>query len=259
MGSVLVLQHNLVETLGTIEGAIRGRNLSPRYIRPFLGEPVPQTIGSAAALVVMGGPMGVYEQGRYPFLGDEMRLIEDALRLNRPILGICLGSQLIAATLGGSVTKEEEKEIGWHPVHLNDKALSDRLFEGVAPSFVPFHWHGDKFDLPIGAVSLARSDLTRHQAFRYGDLVYGLLFHLEVTSELITGMIKSFADELMGEGLDGESILKQSRDLLAPLHTIGQKVFHRWADLPHTDTHQAPANAGKIVSRKAASSWCGSS
>ena len=99
MDSVWVLQHTPVETLGTIEEAIQSRGLSSRYIRPFAGEPVPQTMGQARALVVMGGPMGVYDQERYPFLRDEMRLIEDALRLDRPVLGVCLGSQLIAATL----------------------------------------------------------------------------------------------------------------------------------------------------------------
>ena len=87
MNSVWVLQHNPIETLGTIEDAIQGKGISSRYIRPFAGEPVPQTMGSAPALVVMGGPMGVYDQDRYPFLRDEMLLIEDALRLDRPILG----------------------------------------------------------------------------------------------------------------------------------------------------------------------------
>ena len=139
MDSVWVLQHNPIETLGTIEDAIQAKGLSSRYIRPFAGEPVPQTMGSAPALVVMGGPMGVYDQGRYPFLGDEMRLIEDALRLDRPILGVCLGSQLIAATLGGSVTRGRKKEIGWHPVNLTPEASPDRLFQSVASSFLPFH------------------------------------------------------------------------------------------------------------------------
>ena len=230
MNSVWVLQHNPIETLGTIEAAIQGKGISSRYIRPFAGEPVPQTMGSAPALVVMGGPMGVYDQDRYPFLRDEMLLIEDALRLDRPILGVCLGSQLIAATLGSSVTRARKKEIGWHPVHLTPEASLDRLFQGVAPSFVPYHWHGDVFDLPGGAVSLARSELTEHQAFRYGERVYGLLFHLEVTREVITGMVKSFAGELKEEDMDGETILAQATERLGPLHTIGQAVFARWAE-----------------------------
>ena len=231
MDSVWVLQHNPIETLGTIEDAIQSRGLSSRYIRPFAGEPVPQTMGSTPALVVMGGPMSVYDQERYPFLRDEMRLIEDSLRLDRPVLGICLGSQLIAATLGSSVTRGRKKEIGWHPVHLTPEASRDRLFQSVAPSFLPFHWHGDIFDLPSDAVSLASSELTEHQAFRYGERVYGLLFHLEVTREVITGMVESFADELKEEDLSSETILAQATERLGPLHIAGQAIFARWAEL----------------------------
>ena len=112
-------------------------------------------------------------------------------------------------------------------MHLTPEASLDRLFQGVAPSFVPYHWHGDVFDLPGGAVSLARSELTEHQAFRYGERVYGLLFHLEVTREVITGMVKSFAGELKEEDMDGETILAQATERLGPLHTIGQAVFAR--------------------------------
>ena len=231
MDSVWVLQHNPIETLGTIEDAIQSRGLSSRYIRPFAGEPVPQTMGSTPALVVMGGPMSVYDPERYPFLRDEMRLIEDSLRLDRPVLGICLGSQLIAATLGSSVTRGRKKEIGWHPVHLTPEASRDRLFQSVAPSFLPFHWHGDIFDLPSDAVSLASSELTEHQAFRYGERVYGLLFHLEVTREVITGMVESFADELKEEDLSSETILAQATERLGPLHIAGQAIFARWAEL----------------------------
>ncbi|MCZ6614273.1 MAG: type 1 glutamine amidotransferase [Chloroflexi bacterium] len=231
MDSVWVLQHSPIETLGTIEDTLQAEGLSSRYIRPFAGEPVPQAMDSAPALVVMGGPMGVYDQERHPFLRDEMRLIEDALRLDRPILGVCLGSQLIAVTLGSSVTRGKQKEIGWHLVHLTPEASRDRLFQSVASSFLSFHWHGDIFDLPRGAVSLARSELTEHQAFCYGERVYGLLFHLEVTREIMTGMVESFAGELEEEDLDGEAILAQATERLGPMHTIGRAVFARWAEL----------------------------
>jgi GMP synthase (glutamine-hydrolysing) len=120
--------------------------------------------------------MGVYDAPRYPFLSAEMRLIEDALRRDKAVLGVCLGSQLLAAALGAQVVKGRQKEIGWHPVNLSPDAVSDPVWYQVAPSFMALHWHGDVFNLPAGAISLASSALTEYQAFRYGRSTYGFLF-----------------------------------------------------------------------------------
>src|SRR5262249_25507763 len=147
------------------------------HVRADLGQPIPRSIGEAAGLIVMGGPMGVYEQDRYPYLTDEIRLIEDALGVGKPILGICLGSELLAAALGAEVRRATSKEIGWHRVSLTDSALEDKLLSGIDSSFMAYHWHGDEFELPVGAVALIRSDATANQAFRYGDRAYGFLFH----------------------------------------------------------------------------------
>ncbi|MBI4308419.1 MAG: type 1 glutamine amidotransferase, partial [Chloroflexi bacterium] len=118
MSTVLVLQHAAPETLGAIADALKAAGLAFRYVRTFAGEPVPQDLGDAAGLVAMGGPQSVYEQDRFPYLRDELRLIERALKAGRPILGICLGSQLLAAALGAPVTRGKQKEIGWHRVAL---------------------------------------------------------------------------------------------------------------------------------------------
>ena len=141
----------------------------------------------------MGGPMGVYEQDRYPFLRDELRLIEAALKDGRPVLGVCLGSQLLAAALGAKVVKGPGKEIGWYPVSLLAGARDDRLFGSAPDSFTPLHWHGDVFDLPAGAVALATSEKTPLQAYRYGENVYGLLFHIEPDAAIVAGMVRDFA------------------------------------------------------------------
>jgi GMP synthase (glutamine-hydrolysing) len=231
MSKVWVLQHVHCETLGTIVKALGSRGILAEYIRSFEGRPVPKEMEGASGLIVMGGPMGVYECPSYPFLSDEMRLIERALQEEKPVLGVCLGSQLLAAVLGAAVTKGKKKEIGWHPVLLKEAASADRLWRGAGRSFTAFHWHGDIFELPRGSVSLASSELTEHQAFRYRENAYGLLFHMEVTEAMIREMVKTFSDELAEAGTDGGGIIEGARNHLADLHRIGETVFGRWADL----------------------------
>jgi len=231
MSEVIVLQHVAREHLGLIEPALRAQGLAPTYVRTFLGEPVPAEPGDAAALVVMGGPMGVYEQDRYPHLRHELALIERTLRAERPVLGVCLGSQLLAAALGASVTPAPRKEIGWHPLTLTARAASDPLFAGVPASFTGFHWHGDVFTPPAGAVALASSALTSLQAFRHGAAVYGLLFHLELTAEMVAAMVDTFADDLRVEAIDRATILGPARDRLQAQEPIARGVFGRWAEL----------------------------
>jgi GMP synthase (glutamine-hydrolysing) len=234
MGKVVVVQHAACETLGTIADALEGARLEVEYVRAFAGEPIPTHLDEAVGLILMGGPMGVYEQDRYPFLVEEMRLIERALAAAKPILGVCLGSQLLAATLGARVVKGPQKEIGWFPVTLTDAARADALFAGTPSSFIAYHWHGDVFDCPSGAVSLARSALTECQAFRYGTNAYGLLFHLEVTEPLIADMVRTFAGELREAGLSGEEILRQAERHVPDLRRIGQTVFRAWTRLLKT-------------------------
>jgi GMP synthase (glutamine-hydrolysing) len=197
----------------------------------FAGEPVPEGVGDAAGVVLMGGPASVYEQDRYPFLRDELRLLEDALRHGTPILGVCLGSQLLAAALGAPVRPGAAPELGWHAVTLEDAAASDRLFTGLPRSFVAFHWHGDVFDLPAGATWLARSEQTLHQAFRYGENAYGLLFHLEVTEELVGAMLRAFPEDVHRAGADPAAVMADARRHLPALRPLAFTVFGRWADL----------------------------
>lgn len=231
MANVWVIQHIQCETLGTIADALRAGGISAECIRTFAGQPVPKEMREAAGLIIMGGPVGVYEQGRYPFLRQEIRLIEQALQEEKPILGVCLGSQLLATALGAAVTRGEKKEIGWHPVTLTKSAMTDPLWAGVEPSFIAYHWHGDVFEPPRGTVPLASSGLTACQAFRYGHNAYGFLFHMEVTEGIIKEMVKTFADELQKAGIDGREIVEKERDYLPRLQKIGGLVFQRWASL----------------------------
>ncbi len=233
MSKIWVLQHTACETLGSIADALEAEALAWQYVRVFEGMPVPAEIADAGGLIVMGGPMGVYEQDRHPHLKDELRLIEAALKTGKPVLGVCLGSQLLAAALGAAVRKGPRKEIGWYPIRLSAAASEDRLWSGAPREFMAMHWHGDVFDLPAGAVNLASSDLTPHQAFRYGTYAYGLLFHLEMTAEMIGEMAAAFGEELRQTGGDAQHLAAQSAENCPRLAAIGEIVFTRWARLVH--------------------------
>jgi GMP synthase (glutamine-hydrolysing) len=231
MPRVYAIQHIHCEPAGLIAEALTARGIAIQPVRPFAGDAIPQNMGAAAGLVVMGGPMGVYEHDQHPFLRDEIRLIQQAVRDGRPVLGVCLGSQLLAAALGAPVTKGKQKEIGWFPVTLTRDSENDALFAGAPASFTALHWHGDIFDLPRGAVSLASSALTAHQAFHFGKNAYGLLFHLEATAPLIAGMVGNFGDELREAGASSDEILARASEHLPPLQQIGRGVFDHWANL----------------------------
>ena len=230
MPEVLILQHVRPEPPGIIATALDDRDVSHRTVRIHRDDPVPDTLG-ADGLVVMGGPMGVGDVEHRPHLRAEIDLIEQALHDERPVLGVCLGSQLLAHVLGAEVRSAPEKEIGWHDVILTDAAADDPLFRGVGDPFTAFHWHGDVSALPDGAVSLARSAQTEHQAFRYGDNAYGLLCHLEGTPKTVAWMTTAFQDELAEEGLDAGAIRRAAMGHEPQLRDTARTVFGRWAEL----------------------------
>lgn len=230
-GKVIVLQHAESENLGTMEEALAACGVAFEYVRTFEGQAIPADVDGATGLIVMGGPMGVYETDRYPFLRQEMKLMEAFLKAERPILGVCLGSQLLATTLGAPVRKGRKKEIGWFEIQLNRASVQDTLWNGQHSPFVAYHWHGDIFDLPKGAVALASSDLTPVQSYRFGDRAYGILFHLEVTENHIRKMLDEFAEEIREENLSAGEILQESKSFLPPLQQVGAAVFQHWIDL----------------------------
>jgi GMP synthase (glutamine-hydrolysing) len=233
---VRVLQHVAPEGPGRIAAALEARGIAREVTRIDLGEGVPKSLDGAAALVVMGGPMGVYEADRYPHLREERRLIERALRDGIPLLGVCLGSQLLAATLGARVYPGTQKEIGWFPVGLKKDAIADPLFASAPGSFWALHWHGDVFDLPADTVSLARSDLTEHQAFRFEKNAYGILFHVEANVDHVQAMAGAFTDDLARDGIDGAALVATARDMDKDAATVANLVFggfaERVAELP---------------------------
>ncbi len=230
MPTALVLQHVAVEGPAALGDVLTQRGVELRPVRIFAGEPVPTTL-EADALIVMGGPMGVYESDRYPHLTDELRLIEATLAQKKPIIGTCLGSQLLAAALGARVYPNTRKEIGWYEVTLADAARDDRLFAKSPQRFSPVHWHGDIFDLPAGATRLASSAISPTQAYRYGDNAYGLLFHLELGRAHLDSWMTAFADELVDAGIDPASITTDADRRLAAAGVVGSGVFRGFASL----------------------------
>jgi GMP synthase (glutamine-hydrolysing) len=230
--SVLIIQHVAEEPAGGIAGAIGAAGIGMRVVRVHEGEEVPDAIGEHGGLVVMGGPMSVYEEEQYPHLRRERRLLESALGARVPLLGVCLGSQLLAAALGAEVRQGARKEIGWFPVFVEGN--EDPLFAATPRTFTALHWHGDVFDLPAGAVKLARSELTRCQAFCHGGFAYGVLFHLEVTGAQLAGMVAGFEDELAAASVLPADLLAGWDAHGATMESLGAAVFARWAALVAT-------------------------
>ncbi|MGA2383333.1 MAG: type 1 glutamine amidotransferase [Gemmatimonadales bacterium] len=179
----VVVQHVAGEGPGLIGVLARQRGLALDLRRMDLGEALPD-VGAVAALVILGGPMGAYEAVAHPHLLEEQRLLEEAVEQGLPVLGICLGSQLLAAALGARVYPGPEPEIGVFEVKLTEDGADDPLLGPAGPKFSAFHWHGDTFELPPGAVHLASTRAYRHQAFRVGDRAWGLQFHIELDQAL---------------------------------------------------------------------------
>ena len=228
---VRVIQHETGEGPGLLAVALDREGIAVEVTRVDRGEPVPADLGGAGGLVVLGGSMAVYEAGERPHLRDELRLIEAAMRAEAPVLGVCLGSQLVAAVLGARVYPGPAKEIGWLTVTSKPAAAGDRLFGPLPPRFVTLLWHGDVFDLPRGATSLASSAKTEHQAFCHGDRTYGILFHLEATSKEVQAMVGGADDELAGAGGSSDELLAETERWAASAAAIGVPFFQRWAAL----------------------------
>jgi GMP synthase (glutamine-hydrolysing) len=197
--ALLVLQHIECEGPGYIADFAAGRELQLEVIRVFDGTPIPDP-RNAEAMIVLGGPMNVFEEDRYPWLVAENAAIQAAVGENIPYLGICLGSQLLAKALGASVRRNPVEEIGFGDIRLTAEATQDPLFRGFPNVLPAFHWHEDTWELPAGGTLLASSAACPHQAFRYGR-AYGFQFHVETSPEMVSDWIKEYSDQLRNCGL----------------------------------------------------------
>jgi len=230
---VLIIQQAAHEGPGVFAPLLKESNLAADFCRPYRGEPVPDSVDGYGALIVLGGPMGLDEQERYPFLGKEIALIQQAIAEGVPLLGICLGAQLIARAAGATISKGPEKEVGWYPLRLTDAGRGDPLLAGMEEEFTVFQWHGDTFDIPDGADNLAASPLFPHQAIRVGRHAYGLQFHLEVTEEMVGEWLEVNGKELASlKGvIDGDAIATETSRAIGALNRRGKLFFSRFLDL----------------------------
>lgn len=191
-----VFQHVHFEGIGAIEPWAQARGHQIGYSRLFDGE-APPAPESFDWLIVMGGPMGVHDEAEFPWLKAEKRAVAATLKAGIPVLGICLGAQLLAEVSGGTVSRNREKEIGWFPIH-SIQSRSGRAWPwSIFPAtLTTFHWHGDTFTLPPGAIHLAASEGCEQQAFAVGEKAVGLQFHPEATPEGIAALLANCASDL---------------------------------------------------------------
>ena len=234
MARVLVFQHVAAEPLGTLDPMLRARGHRIRYVN-FHREPDARPdVSRYGALIVLGGPQ-MPDQGHiHPHLDVEMRCIEKALKRDIPVLGICLGAQLLAYTLGARVKPLAEWEIGWYEMSPTTRAAGDPLFRNLMRPHPVFQWHGYTFDIPTGGVHLARSEGCENQAFRYGSNAYALQCHLELDERLINRWLNypEYQEDLntAGRGQDAATIREQTHELIGPSVALSYEIFGQFLD-----------------------------
>jgi GMP synthase-like glutamine amidotransferase len=204
--NVHILQHVAFEGIGSIDTWLNRRNANVSYTRFYESADLPG-LSTIDLVIIMGGPMSVNDELKFPWLVEEKRFLREAIRAEIPMLGICLGAQLLASALGAEIYKNSQKEIGWFDI----TRVPNNGFQ-FPDTIKVFHWHGETFNLPQGAVQLARSVACEQQAFQYGKKIVGLQFHLETTKETIDSMIINCNRELVsGNFIQSESIIKSAK------------------------------------------------
>ncbi|NNC76978.1 MAG: type 1 glutamine amidotransferase [Woeseiaceae bacterium] len=231
---ILVFQHVPYEPLGTLDPLLKNAGFRIRYVNFGRDSAQRPELDKYEALIVLGGPMNSDQIDSYPNLVTEVEIIREALDREMSVLGICLGAQLLAKALGGSVSRNRWREIGWYDVELTDEGIADPVLCTFNHKQRVFQWHEDGIELPDGVTRLAGSPLSTVQAFRFGEHAYGFQFHLEVDASLIERWLTvpenqpTLSDE--GDRIDPEKIRTTTQKEIAALESLSERTFSRWID-----------------------------
>jgi GMP synthase-like glutamine amidotransferase len=224
--AILVLKHVACEGAGSWESYCVEQRRPLHVAELWRGDTVLRP-DDYAAILVMGGPMSVHDEDQYPFLRYEKQFLRDAMAKRVPVLGVCLGAQLLANSRGAAVRPNRVREIGFAPIAINGAGSEDPLFAGLGDQVEVFHWHGETFDTPAGGVHLASSALCTHQAFRAGPWAWGLQFHVEIIPAMVAEWLGQYAGELAscGQPAPGDWLIRQSREKAAALQSVARRLF----------------------------------
>ena len=226
MQNAIAIRHVAFEDAGSLEDVLAARGISLRYLEAGVDD-LSEAKG-ADLLIVLGGPIGVYDLPRYPFLRQEFAAIEGALRRDVPVLGICLGAQAIAAVLGSRVYPGRETEIGFGLIGLTPEGRASPLNALSESKFWVLHWHGDTFDLPSGSARLAETAITPNQAFAYGPKVLALQFHVELRPRDMEKWLIGHTVELAKAGIEPGALRAENARHGLVLERAGAKMFNDW-------------------------------
>ncbi|MGB5062149.1 MAG: glutamine amidotransferase [Candidatus Competibacter sp.] len=230
MKTVLAIRHVAFEDLDAFAPVLTERGYAVRYLEAGYDDLTTLNPSADDLLVILGGPIGVYEDDAYPFIHDELRVLRARLDAGQPTLGLCLGGQMIARALGARVYPGGRKEIGWKPLTLTEAGRESSLaaFAGGVPVL---HWHGDTFDLPEGAELLASTDLYPHQAFSWGSHALALQFHVETTARGLERWFIGHACEIgQTSGLSVPALRADTARYAADAAALGRRCFAAWLD-----------------------------
>ncbi len=231
---ILVFQHVPYEPLGTLDPLLKEAGFRIRYVNFGRDAAQRPEVDKYAALIVLGGPMNADQIESFPNLATELEIIQEAVVREMPVLGICLGAQLLAKALRGSVAPNPVREIGWSDVLLTDAGMSDPVLSTFAASQRVFQWHEDGIGLPPGAIHLARSPHSEVQAFRHGETAYGFQFHLEASASLIERWLTVPDNQAVlseeGDRIDPDGIRAQLPLHIDDLERQSRQTFSRWIE-----------------------------